>query len=259
MTAKKETTELAKKETEELVAVPDYSEWEGLGLENVNKADLILPRLSLAQNTSPQVVKTDPLFIYDLDQGEIFNTLTSQIYGLEVEIIPIKLVYTAIKWERDDKGRSTKNIICRSNDGMICTLTGKECECRVWGKKGEKPTCTLFYNFLCILPRNNNELVSLSMKETSAGPAKRLISLSSLPHPTTGKRLPMFAKRYLISSVPEKNDIGNYFNFAVNNNGWNTDLAQFCATVYESMKTKTIIVDTSGSENEETINDDGIM
>lgn len=52
----------------------------GLGNENVNADSLTLPRIDIIQMLSPQKQKTSPKYIEGAKDGDLFNTLTGELY-----------------------------------------------------------------------------------------------------------------------------------------------------------------------------------
>src|SRR5258708_1340743 len=59
------------------------------GFEEVRLADVTLPRLGLCQALTPQRIKGDPKHIRNLEEGQFFNTITQEIYGETVKIVPL--------------------------------------------------------------------------------------------------------------------------------------------------------------------------
>lgn len=62
----------------------------GAGNENVGAADMLVPRLKLLQDLSPEVKKTKPEYIEGAEPGMIFNTVTKQ---LSTELYAVNLYY----------------------------------------------------------------------------------------------------------------------------------------------------------------------
>lgn len=52
----------------------------GEGNENVTRNDMVLPRIGIIQALSPQIKRNDPAYIPGAEQGDIFNTLTGDLY-----------------------------------------------------------------------------------------------------------------------------------------------------------------------------------
>lgn len=76
-----------------LAVVPEYLKT-SVGLmdaeDTIRQADLLIPRLAVAQaGMSPQLKKNNELYIPYLEEGQLFNTVTNEIYGEEATVIPL--------------------------------------------------------------------------------------------------------------------------------------------------------------------------
>src|SRR6267142_5673038 len=119
------------------------------GFENMGQGDLIVPRLGLCQELSPQRKKSKPNFIDGLKVGEFFNTVTSKNYGGTVQIIPLTFYKSRIRFHEE----LGKGILCQSLDARVgvgepggnCAT----CPMSRFGsaKKGKGQACTEFYNY----------------------------------------------------------------------------------------------------------------
>lgn len=76
-----------------LAVVPDHlKQYVGAqDAENqIGTEDILIPRLSVAQDgMSPQLKKANELFIPGLEPGELFNTVTNEIFGEVATVIPL--------------------------------------------------------------------------------------------------------------------------------------------------------------------------
>ena len=76
------------------VAVPDLSslleEEAGAGLENFTTEDMQIPFIRILQALSPQLNKQDSLYIKGAEQGDIFNTVSQQVYKADegITVVP---------------------------------------------------------------------------------------------------------------------------------------------------------------------------
>lgn len=87
------TDKLATQTKGNLAVVPKHLQ-QYVGAEdaekNVGTEDLLIPRLSVAQaGMSPQLKKQNELFIPGLEEGQLFNTVTNEIYGDSAIVIPL--------------------------------------------------------------------------------------------------------------------------------------------------------------------------
>ena len=62
----------------------------GVGLENITTEDMQIPFIRIIQALSPQLQKDDPLYIKGAEQGDIFNTVTHQVWKAEegITVVP---------------------------------------------------------------------------------------------------------------------------------------------------------------------------
>ena len=76
----------------------------GKGLENITSEDITIPRLSIIQANSPQRKKKDEKYIENADEGDVFNTVTSQVYKEPLTVIPCAYRKTYVEWIPREKG-----------------------------------------------------------------------------------------------------------------------------------------------------------
>ena len=83
---------LATKENDQLATLPEHLRSEfgnKAGKENVGREDMLIPRLAIAQSLSPQLKKSNEAYIPDLEPGQFFNSVNGEVYGDQVQIIPL--------------------------------------------------------------------------------------------------------------------------------------------------------------------------
>jgi hypothetical protein len=205
---------------------PDYlKERDGQevrGLEQVTSAEMVLPRLALCQNTSPQRDRTNPKYIPGLQEGMFFNSLTKQIYGEKLTVMPLFFRKSRIYFKDINDGGG---VICRAPHGNDCQLNdGKACLHSAWGKDGTPPPCTEFYNYASLIHPTNEPLV-VSLKVTGIRAGKEWNSMMRL------RGADPFAGLYDVLAVPARNATGQtYYTYQIVNSpqdgGW-VDKNQF--------------------------------
>jgi hypothetical protein len=95
-----------KQEAEELLknlgesSVKDTME----GFEDVDGSTKAVPFLRILQSLSPQVNPDDPDAVEGAKVGDLFNTVTKELYGREVRCIILKFEHLYIEWLPDRKG-----------------------------------------------------------------------------------------------------------------------------------------------------------
>lgn len=209
----------------------------GRGFENIEKSDLLLPRLKLLQPMSPEV--------NDLNQkpGTMFLALSNKSYGEKIVVVPVLHFRSRIKWTPKDDGGG---IDCSAPDGKTpretkyaqncasCTMPNWRPEEKK--KKDQQPQCTLYDNFLCLLD-GENEPVIIPFERSKAKVAKKWYSVGGL------KGGDMFDWQYELSVIKEKGpDDEPYYNYSVRDLSKPTPDArkQRCLSLWESLAGKTI-------------------
>lgn len=86
-----------------LAVVPDHlKKYQGVtdAESNVGRNDILIPRLAVAQaGMSPQLKKNHELFIPDLEEGQLFNTVINEVYGETATVIPLFFNKNYIEFE----------------------------------------------------------------------------------------------------------------------------------------------------------------
>lgn len=209
----------------------------GRGFENLEKNDLLLPRIKLLQPLSPE--------INDLGQkaGTIFLALSNKSYGDKITITPVLHFRSRIKWTPEEDGGG---IDCSSPDARVprenkYAATCADCPHTQWNdaaknKKDKAPKCTLYDNFL-VLIGDSKEPVIIPMERSKAKVAKKFYSMGAL------KGGDMWDHQYELSVVGEKNEDGKpYHNYSVRDISKQTTAERraLCETLWTSLSGKTI-------------------
>jgi hypothetical protein len=198
---------LATATTGALAPAPDYfKKNDHRGLEGTAQSDISIPRLALAQALSPQVTDGDPNRIEGLKVGDLFNSMTGQIYGREVRVqILRKMPLRAMEFNPIDEGGGVKRPNVPLNDPAL-----------QWGnsgnKKEDKPRATLFRDFIAVL-LPSREMIALSFKSSGIKVAKNLWGLVIM------RNRPVFAGVYRITTGVELQPKPHQV-YKVENDGW---------------------------------------
>lgn len=255
----KELTRPAQKQTKAL-AKPAGTKIAGRGFENLEREDILLPRLKLLQSVSPEVMEQD------LKAGVIFLNLQNKSLGEKIVITPVLHYKSRIKFVPLDDGGgidcSAPNAIT-PRDSKYATACA-ECKFSQWDEKAEKkkdqrPACTIFQNFV-VLVGDSLEPVILSMSSTKLKVARKWWSGMAMKPPSgrtftnddgQKEKFPkcMFDWQYELSSVKEKGDETTYYNYSVKDLYKKTSDKQWdaCNELWEQLSDATI---TTQQDNE---------
>jgi hypothetical protein len=209
---------------------------ERTGTEHLREQDIQMPRLALAQLTSPEIDPEDPKFIEGLVFGDLFNSLTRENYKTG----PMKFCIV-----RADRPR----YIEFTPDGkQVVDMNVPEGDPRtLFGPAGEKPVATKFFDFvIMLLP--SRELIALSFKSTGLKVAKQLNGLI-----TFRGNIKLFAGIYTIVSMLTKNTKGRFAIYKVANAGVHQDenTYNFAKAAFEAFRHKEVVIDRGGMDNDD--------
>ena len=82
-TTKKAVTKTKKNEVQTIGLASKFAQDAGMGMENIKSEDLVIPRIKLCQSGSPQIKKSHELYIPGLEVGDVFNSLTGQVWSID--------------------------------------------------------------------------------------------------------------------------------------------------------------------------------
>lgn len=213
------------------------------GTEHMEQEDVQIPRLSIAQQMSPEVEDGHSKFIDGLKVGEIFNSLTQNVYGKG----PLDFAIA-----RASKPRWVEFAPREEGGGVVDpdVPAGDE-RTEFWvddfGKR-RPPRATKFYDFVIVLdPENAREIVALSLKSTGIAVAKALNGLIKV------RNAPLYAGIYRASSKSKKNAKGTFHQFNIQPAGWpkTEETMKFMEELYRALKTKDVKIHTGGDGEED--------
>lgn len=214
---------IEKRDRSALSEVPEYlrrADGEPpMGLENLERSDMTLPRLGLCQALSPQCSESDPKYIDGLQKGEFFNTITRENYGRKVQLTPLLFYKTRILFGPIDEGgglrcQSPDNLIGIGEPGGTCI----KCPLSQFGSarngEGKGTACNQFFNYAALIVNDGTVtpegLLVFSLKSSALKVAKDWNALIRI------RNLDIFAGVYEVTSVERKNDVGRWYEPVIN-------------------------------------------
>lgn len=207
---------------------PDFLKEGFRGTENINPAtDIRPPALRIAQDLSPQIKRTKPEFIEGLKVGEFFNTMSKKIYG---EGPVYFLVINQL---------GHRNMILRplKDGGGIIESNVPDTDPRTkWGKKGEKPQTTTFYDYLVGILNSDGkvDIATFSLKSTQIKHAKDLNTW------LLEAKLDSWAQIWSATVIIERKGPQEWFGWKFQPAGWaNSELTKKAEEAYNLYSGKT--------------------
>lgn len=168
--AKREVTEEALMEMSSIQGTMDRPK--GLdpndlsGTEDIDLNEIKLPRLAIAQGLSKQIIPGEGVYIQGLAIGQMFNDVTSTVYGNgPLTVVPILRRVSRIEFDPDNKGVPLDRNVPANDPRMQWTKDPND----PTGKKGIPPRATEYVEFICwiLQPGKRPDPVVVSIKTTN--------------------------------------------------------------------------------------------
>jgi hypothetical protein len=217
------STAVAKVTKAELPVLPQGLVGLGTGLQNVKEKDLLVPRIGIASGHGKALAKGTEQYIKGLQAGDLYNTVTGEIFGEKILVAPLWFSRNRILFDPNWK------IECSSPDGetggQITPEGCNQCKYSAWGSgdQGNGTACTEFLNFaVAILGDGPAKLGSISFKNASQRVGHKwntLIEGREALDPETGDivQLPCFMGVYEYGVVTVLGKKGAYHGPSINN------------------------------------------
>jgi len=190
---------------------PDYiRQGEGRGNENVTTEDLVIPRLEIVQGLSPAVKRGDPGFIKGAAPGMFTNSVTRQLYGEEVVLVPVHFSVQHLVWRDRKLAQELKLSAEGGFFGSYPTAAEAQRRADEEGGSGAAVVVVDTPTHLCLLlnPETGEaDEIMVSMPKTKAKISRQWNSMVKL---AGGDR---FSRAYKATADLQKNDKGDFYNF----------------------------------------------
>lgn len=187
--------------------LPAYMRGTSYAADDINVSEIKIPWMLVGQHTSGPVKEEKVKY------GEIYST-TGEVFGKQIDIIVVK---PFVNWVRFDKG---KGMVGRSYNGQTWEegeLIGQEL---IKTKENDETFKCKRYNFYVIKAGQGDAIpYILSMYSSSGGKTGsdlyNKIALSMVKNSA-----PCFARKYTLSTIQDKNDIGDFNSWRISDAGF---------------------------------------
>lgn len=169
---------------------------------NLSNEDLLLPRVELLQGQSPAVLEGTH------KAGELVNSISKDPMPEDMKIIPILVEKNFIRWKPRDEGGGIEYRTKDATDPRVQEDTKWHGE--------EKPKCTAYLNFLCMVEGEDMPIV-VSFCNTSYQAGRKLLTLGKMAGGD------IFNRKYRLGAQKRQNQYGIFYVFTVENAGSTTD------------------------------------
>lgn len=193
----------------DVAKLPDYLKSDQhRGSENVGVEDLVIPRLEIVQALSPCRKRSDAVYIEGATEGMLFNSLTRELYGESVIVIPVLFRKEYLLWRDREKG------------GGFAGAHPTQLAANERRQEQEVPddweALETAQHFVLIVKdaAGTTEEAVLSMARTKLKISRQLNSLVRL------NGADRFSRAYVVATAEESGAKGDYYNFNIKNFGF---------------------------------------
>lgn len=209
------TTEVAVKDQNTALAeYGAYADYAGAGFENQTSDDYSIPFLQILQALSPQLQEND-----SLRQGMILNTVTGEVWDGKkgIAFVPATTQHVYVEWKPRDAGGGFVGIHEVHSD-LVNHAKEASSEYGKYSTPDGNELIETFYVYGIALDDDGNASEAvLAFSSTKIKKYKGWMTKAKtiqIPLPD-GRRIPapLFAHRYRLKTVSEKNNKGQFFNW----------------------------------------------
>ncbi|WP_293319140.1 hypothetical protein [Phenylobacterium sp.] len=208
--------QLKKKDSTEL-AVGDISadlilKSAGKGLENITNDDITIPRLAIIQSGSPQRKKKDEKYIEGAEEGNIFNTVTNELYGHGIVVIPCGYRKSYVEWVPREKGGGLVAVHDIKPEGSKTDSSTRKTFL------GENQIVDTAEHFVLVKKDKSYEPAVLTMTSSNLSVSRKwntLLKMKRINVKGQTVETPSFMYEFRLSTVEAENDLGNWHKYKI--------------------------------------------
>lgn len=222
---------------ESALAVPDFLKEmmnDNRGSEDVGADDIVIPRLELVQSLSKCRKKTDPAYIAGAEEGMLYNSVTRELYGESVQVVPVTFKKEFLLWREQDLG---------GGFGGAYPTEGEAHDAKAAQEKPDEWEIVDTAQHFCLLIQEGQDPqeIVISMSKSKGKCSRKWNSMVRL------NGGPRFSRVYEVVGISDQNSAGqDYHTLDVKNVGFVTE-AQFkrAEQVYELIQAGKMTADRS--------------
>tara|TARA_R100001224_G_scaffold57257_1_gene33777 strand:- start:1778 stop:2545 length:768 start_codon:yes stop_codon:yes gene_type:complete len=195
----------------------DILETAGEGVD-YETSELQIPFIRVIQALSPQIKKSDAAFIKGAEQGDLFNTVTGEVWKGEegINVIPCYQEIKHLEFTPRDQGGGFVGEVPLSDPNILKTTRQGAKETLPSGNELVKSD----QHYCMVLNKDGSAQPAIvDMKSTQLKISRRWktqIAMQKIPDKNGVMRTPaLFATIWNLKTVEESNDMGTWYNYTI--------------------------------------------
>lgn len=183
--------------------LPAYMKKGARGAENVGQEDLVIPRLEIVQSLSPCRKRGDPAFIEGAEEGMMYNSVTRELYGREVTLVPVAYKKDFLLWKDRKKGGGLRGVFPTAE-------LAEDARQQLEDRDDVEAIDTAQHFCYLVKPNGQIEEIVVSMSKTKMKVSRKWNTLIRIAE------VDSFAKMYKMSGVMQTNaNNEDFYNFEI--------------------------------------------
>lgn len=211
--------------------MPDWMEKSNRGNEAVGAEDVQIPRLEVTQDLTPMVKAGGA------DVGQLYNSVTSEIYGERVLFVPVMFIKQFLVWKDRKAGGGFMGAFLTQADAQARIHEAVDAGENARALSIAETPTHIGYLIVGGSPDNPKLMqVAISMPRSKIKVSKRLNAMVQM---TGGDR---FARVYEVSTVMEQKNQDTFYNFNFTPKAWTPRIIyEKAAEMYRQINNATVI------------------
>ena len=213
----------------------DFAADAGQGQENVRAKDLLMPMIGLLQDMSPFVKKSEGAYIAGAEAGMLINTATHELYEGNTGVLLVPCFYEAvlIEWVPRDNGGGLVKIY--PDDDPIQKTTRRKPNSATESLPNGNDLVRTAQHYCLLINEETGDYTRVVVPLSSTGLKKSRLWNSLMDNirlqraDGTRYKPASFSHQYRLTTIPEKNKKGSFFNVQPAVEGPVTDPAIYAA------------------------------
>lgn len=199
--------EVEKKQKSEVAVFEQMAELQTTGFEGADFESYATPFLRILQQNSPQVLEDTDNYIPDSKPGYFFNTVTNQLYGKTVNVIPVRFERLFIEWKPNREGFVAIHSV---EEGMEISRPGETFGTRIH-RESENLLQDTHTFYLLIAGKEEEGPLVFPLSSTGIRHSRKWLSQAKMLRLPSREPAPLYSSIYQIGTVLNENDQGRWY------------------------------------------------
>ncbi len=237
-----------------------FQEDAGAGLKNLGADSYSIPFVAILQKGSPQVSRANAKYVKDAQAGQIFNTVSSEIYDGEegIEFIPCGCQRLMVRWKSRDSGGG---LICQysADDPMLKKFKRDE-RGRLYDEETKDIVVDTAYHYGVLVHGGDSfpEFAVISMTSTQLKTSRNwnTIARRIMMRGPGGQIFnpPTYSRIYRLTTIGQSKDTFDWFGwkFAISGEVKDVEIYKICREFAKQVESGEVRVSAPPQEFEES-------